>query len=238
MELFLVLLNIVFIEAILSIDNASVLAVMVKKLPEHQQGKALRYGIIGAYAFRALSLLFVSVLIDIWWIKPIGWLYLIYLMYDFFTSVRDQHETLEEKEEHRIMKHIKWLSPFWRIVLAVEFVDLMFSLDNLVAVVALSDKLRIIIFGVFIGILAMRFVAQYFISLLKKYPALETSAFLVIGILWAKLCASGIAHFYPDTWRVKVVESHSADLLLSALNLLIFFTPIIYAWAKKRRKVY
>ncbi len=52
MELFLVLLNIVFIEAILSIDNASVLAVMVKKLPEHQQGRALRYGIIGAYVFR------------------------------------------------------------------------------------------------------------------------------------------------------------------------------------------
>ncbi len=104
-------------------------------------------------------------------------------MYDYFASVRDHHETLEQKEEHRIMKHMKRLSPFWRVVIAVEFIDLMFSLDNLLAVVALSDKLWIIVFGVFVGILAMRFVAQYFISLLKKYPSLETSAFLVIGIL-------------------------------------------------------
>lgn len=183
MDLFLILLNIIFIEAILSIDNASVLAVMVKKLPEKQQGRALRYGLIGAYVFRGLSLMFVSILIDIRWIKPIGGLYLLYLMRDYFTSVRDHHETIEEKEEHWIMQHMKWLTPFRRTVIAVEFVDLMFSLDNLVAVVALSDRLWIIILGVCVGILAMRFVAQYFIALLKKYPSLETSAFLVIGVL-------------------------------------------------------
>jgi len=47
----LVVLNIVLLEAILSIDNAAVLATMVIELPKHQQKKALKYGILGAYFF-------------------------------------------------------------------------------------------------------------------------------------------------------------------------------------------
>jgi len=45
------------------------------------------------------------------------------------------------------------------VVIAVELADLAFSLDNVVAVVALSDNLPIVLFGVFIGIITMRFAA-------------------------------------------------------------------------------
>ena len=45
----IVIINIVLLEVILSIDNAAVMATMVKKLPQSQQKKALTYGILGAY---------------------------------------------------------------------------------------------------------------------------------------------------------------------------------------------
>ena len=60
-----IFLNIILLEIVLSVDNAAVLATMVKQLPKNQQKKSLTYGIIGAYVFRGLALIFASILIEI-----------------------------------------------------------------------------------------------------------------------------------------------------------------------------
>src|SRR3954468_13266432 len=80
----LIILNLIVIESLLSVDNAAVLATMVLDLPKDQRPKALRYGIIGAYLFRGLSLLFAAMLIEIWWVKPLGGLYLLWLAGRYF----------------------------------------------------------------------------------------------------------------------------------------------------------
>ena len=74
-----IILNIILLEIVLSIDNAAVLSTMVGQLPKSQQKKALTWGIIGAYIFRGVALLFASVLIKLIWLKVIGGIYLIYL---------------------------------------------------------------------------------------------------------------------------------------------------------------
>ena len=79
-----VIVTLLLLETLLSIDNAVVLAILVSPLPEKQQAKALRYGIIGAYVFRGLCLVFATWLIHIWWLKIIGGLYLIWLAFDYF----------------------------------------------------------------------------------------------------------------------------------------------------------
>ena len=55
----------VALEGLLSADNAMVLAVLVLGLPKHDQRKALRYGIIGAFAFRAIATLAAAYLIQL-----------------------------------------------------------------------------------------------------------------------------------------------------------------------------
>lgn len=55
----------------------------------------------------------------------------------------------------------------------VEIMDLAFSLDNVFAAVAFTPNILLICIGVFIGILAMRFVAQRFIKLMEKYFSLN-----------------------------------------------------------------
>lgn len=57
--------NLVIIESLLSVDNAAVLATMVMDLPKEQRGKALKYGIWGAYFFRGLAMIFAAWLITI-----------------------------------------------------------------------------------------------------------------------------------------------------------------------------
>jgi YkoY family integral membrane protein len=101
---FLIILNLIVIESLLSVDNAAVLATMVMDLPAHQRNKALKYGIIGAYFFRGLCLVLASWLIKIWWLKPLGGIYLLWLTIDYF-----RREETPSEEDDLLEKEHNWL---------------------------------------------------------------------------------------------------------------------------------
>jgi YkoY family integral membrane protein len=222
--------NLIIIESLLSVDNAAVLATMVMDLPQAQRNKALKYGIWGAYFFRGLAMIFAAVLIKIWWLKPLGGLYLLYLVYDWYKG-----KQTETKEDDFIDKKSNWLykatvgslGSFWATVCLVELMDMAFSIDNVFAAVAFTPNIILVCIGVFIGILAMRFIAQWFVKLMEKYNFLETAAFIVIGILGLKLLLSLYEHFYPESSISKFLGSHAADIGVSVITVAIFFIPII-----------
>lgn len=88
----LTILSLILMEGILSIDNAAVLATMVKHLPGSQKDKALKYGIIGAYAFRGVCLFLAAWLVKIVWVKAIGGAYLLYLAITHFVKKEGDSE--------------------------------------------------------------------------------------------------------------------------------------------------
>jgi YkoY family integral membrane protein len=169
--------NLVIIESLLSVDNAAVLATMVMDLPENERPKALRYGILGAYFFRGLAMIFAGFLIKIWWLQPLGGLYLLYLVYGWYKG-----QQTEDKEDDYVDKNKNWLykatigtlGNFWATVALVELMDMAFSIDNVFAAVAFTPNLILICVGVFIGIFAMRFIAQWFVKLMEKFAFLES----------------------------------------------------------------
>lgn len=228
----LVFLNILLIEVILSIDNASVLAVLVNKnlTSESDRNKALKYGILGAYVFRGLSLAFVSYILYNpsvgAWFKILGGAYLCYL---YYTHLTPESDSAEEGEVGWVQKSCRFfgINNFWTTVIMVEFLDIVFSVDNLVACVSLSSNIYVVIFAVFLGIFAMRFVAKYFSTLLNKFPQLESSAFIVILLLGAKMFVAGIFDFFPSTNIHKLLNSHTTDVVFSAITLLVFAFPIV-----------
>lgn len=226
----LIVLNLILIESLLSVDNAAVLATMVMDLPPEQRKRALKYGIFGAYFFRGLCLLFATWLIKIWWLKPLGGLYLLWLFADYWRgrSTRDtSDDTLNKSDKWFYRMTVGWMGQFWSTVVAVEIMDLAFSIDNVFAAVAFTDNIWLICTGVFIGILAMRFVAQAFVKLMERYPFLETAAFVVIGILGLKLTISVWSHFAPGSAFAHWLESEHTDLLVSVLTASCFAVPIV-----------
>ncbi|MCC7245449.1 MAG: TerC family protein [Saprospiraceae bacterium] len=226
----MIIFNLILIESLLSVDNAAVLATMVMDLEPKDRQRALRYGILGAYIFRGLCLIFAAWLVQIWWLKPLGGLYLIYLTWDYFSSKNTppkEDDTLEKKEKWYYKLTNGLVGSFWATVIAVEIMDLAFSLDNVFAAVAFTDNIYLICIGVFIGILAMRFVAQWFVKLLERYPFLEKSAFWVIGLLGVKLMLSLPSHIFEGSAFAKVIESETADLALSIMTASFFFIPIL-----------
>ncbi|MEZ2444844.1 DUF475 domain-containing protein [Chitinophaga sp. RCC_12] len=223
--------NLVIIESLLSVDNAAVLATMVMDLPEKQRDRALKYGIFGAYLFRGLAMVFASFLIKIWWLKPLGGLYLLYLVFSWWKNKK----TEGEKEEESIDKGQNWLykatvgaiGPFWATVALVELMDMAFSIDNIFAAVAFTDNILLVCLGVFIGILAMRFVAQAFVKLMTKFTFLEAAAYIVIAILGIKLTLSIYEHFFPESPVTHFLESSKADIITSIITVGVFIVPII-----------
>jgi YkoY family integral membrane protein len=227
----LIVLNLIVIESLLSVDNAAVLATMVLDLPKEQREKALKYGIIGAYVFRGVCLLIAGWLVKIWWLKPLGGLYLLYLAFDYFKGKANK----KEGEEDVIDKNSSWiyrstvgvLGTFWSTVALVEVMDLAFSIDNVFAAVAFTDHMFLIYTGVFIGILAMRFVAQGFVKLMEKYTFLETIAFIVIGVLGLKLTASIYTHYAHGSEIAAFLDSEKMDLFVSIFTVAIFVVPVL-----------
>lgn len=222
--------NLIIIESLLSVDNAAVLATMVMDLPEKQRDKALKYGIWGAYFFRGLAMIFAAFLIKIWWLKPLGGLYLLYLVYDYWKSKQTEStddDTIDKKSNWLYKATVGSLGSFWATVCLVELMDMAFSIDNVFAAVAFTPNIILVCIGVFIGILAMRFIAQWFVNLMEKYNFLETAAFTVIAILGIKLTLSLFEHFYPQSRFSKFLSSHTADIGISVLTVAIFFIPIL-----------
>src|SRR3954467_3075166 len=73
------ILLLVLLEGLLSADNAMVLAVLVLGLPRTDQRKALRYGMLGAFLFRGLAIVFAAHMIQLSLVKLVGGLYLLWL---------------------------------------------------------------------------------------------------------------------------------------------------------------
>lgn len=231
----LIILNLIVIESLLSVDNAAVLATMVIDLPKEQRSKALRYGIIGAYIFRGICLLVASWLVKVWFLKPLGGLYLLYLTFTYFRGKMKKKEEGDGGEEESVDKNKSWIykvtvgtmGSFWATVALVEVMDLAFSIDNVFAAVAFTDHLFLIYTGVFIGILAMRFVAQAFVKLMEKFTFLETVAFIVIGLLGIKLLTSLYTYFNKESPISKAIEGEKTDMLVSIFTVGVFLIPVI-----------
>ena len=176
-----VIISLIIIEGLLSVDNALAIAAMASHLPGKQKYWALKVGIIGAYVFRGLALLLAQYIIENPWLKLAGAAYLIHLMAHHFAS-RHVSGSVETDDNGVAIGGVIQRG-FWGTVVSIELMDLSLGVDNVVAAVALSDKMWVVCTGVFIGILALRFVAGHCIKLIERFPILEHTAFLLIGFV-------------------------------------------------------
>lgn len=170
--------TLILLEAVLSVDNALVLAILVRPLPEKYRRKALTYGIFGAVIFRLVAIIFAVFLLHFQIIKLLGGIYLIYIsLKHLFLGFLEQ----EKKSIHPTM------AGFWKAVLVVEMTDIVFSIDSITTAIAFTDKIWVLWIGGVAGIIAMRFTSGLFVHLLEKLPRLEDLAYQLVFFVGAKL---------------------------------------------------
>ena len=214
----------VLLEGLLSADNALVLAILVLGLPKDQQKKALRYGILGAFFFRAVATLLAVYLIELSWVKLAGAAYLLYLPYAHFFGGEEGHDRRAPKPA----KAMLGLTAFWATVVKVELTDIVFAIDSILVAVAMSNKTWVILTGGILGIVAMRLVIGKLLALIQKYPALVDGAFVIIAWVGIKLLLEfahqqGYVHFEIPKWI--------------ALGLIVVIFAIAFFYARQHPHV-
>jgi YkoY family integral membrane protein len=214
----------VALEGLLSADNALVMAIMVLGLPRADHHKALRYGLIGGFAFRILATLLAAYLISVAWVKLLGGLYLLYL-----TIVHFRHRAGGGQNEPPKAKPGFGLSAFWATVIRVEVVNLAFSIDSILVAVAMSRKTWVVVLGGILGIVAMRIVAGRLIELIRRYPAIVDGAFIIIAWVGFKLLMEYAHQMHWIGWEIP-------KALSLGLIGVIFVGSYLYARAQGPRE--
>lgn len=219
--------TLVVLEGLLSADNALVLAVLVKHLPKTQQKKALKYGIAGAFIFRGIGVLLATYLIAYWQFKAAGAAYLLYLAVRHF-FLKDHKDTEAGAAAG---------AGFWKTVALVELTDIAFSVDSIVAAVAMSSKLWVVYLGGILGIITMRFVAGMFLRLLERFPRLEGAAYVMVGWIGIKLGAETIYQLTlpPETVAAMVANHQTLHVLPAWLFWSVMGLILIAAVILSRR---
>lgn len=253
----LIVLQLIFLEGILSIDNAAVLGAMVTPLPDdkpipwprrlarigerlnpilgYQRLAALRVGLLGAYVGRGAMLFITSFLIENPWVRIVGAAYLIRLAFNELGDTTPGVETEEEKQE--AMRGVS----FWGVVLTVELMDLVFSIDNVIAAVSLSDELWVVMLGVGIGILTMRFAAGLFSFAVQRFPVLKPAAYILIlniGIqlileqVW-KIEISDWTRFFISVAIILISLLYARSVTLQKLQFILDWLSFLMGWINK-----
>jgi len=260
----------VLLEGVLSIDNALVLGLLAKRLPEHQRKSALTYGLFGAFGFRIIAIGFAQMLLSVKVVKLVGGGYLLfialkYLLQELWSQAaekivvgadsepmlidRELGSPLTEEQENeelqaRILlpiperteedpasvsqlpstqtnhrQAIKY-SRFWPTVMVIEFTDIAFAVDSVLAAIALvgpkqegheglHPKLWVVVTGGILGLILMRLAAVVFIRLLERFPRFETSAYLLVSAIGGKLVLDYLVNDYLGTHALNFHQVNS-----------------------------
>ncbi len=244
-----VLLLLIGLEGLLAADNALVLAIMVKHLPEKERRKALFYGLTGAFIFRFGSLFIISYLVDIWQVQAIGALYLLFISVNhIFRKIIVKNRGKETKKSSEKKK-----SGFWLTVFKVELADIAFAIDSILAAVALAmalpnsslpniggldgGKFLVIFAGGFIGLIIMRFAANFFVRILNRKPGLEIAAFLIVGWVGVKLLVYTLSHETLEILPAGFAESSGWKITFYAVLIFIALGGWFFSKGKETSSV-
>jgi tellurite resistance protein TerC len=242
-SILVIIIQLIFLEGILSLDNAAVLGTLIVHLPDdrpvqwpralqkfgamlhpllgNQRTAALRVGLLGAYVGRGLMLFMATIIIQNPWLKLLGAAYLIRLA---FNNLGRAEEGEEDAHVHAVEG-----KPFWSVVLTVEIMDLVFSMDNVVAAVALSSQFWVVMTGVAIGIVFMRFAAGLFSYFVQKHPVLKYTAYILILNIGVELILQEFGVINFNDWAKFGISVATIILSLAyeQISFLHRFDPVL-----------
>jgi YjbE family integral membrane protein len=165
-------LEIILINILLSGDNAVVIALACRNLPDKLRRQGILWGVLGAIVLRIILTYFAMSLLNYPWLKLIGAVLLIWIGIKLIAG--------EENAEHEVKASDRLIAAIWTILIA----DLVMSLDNVMAVTAAAKgNLPLIIFGLVISIPLVIFGSQIIMRLIDRMPLLIPAGGGLLGYI-------------------------------------------------------
>lgn len=167
---YLSFLNIMFINLILSGDNAVLIAMAVRNLPKSQRMKGIAFGTAVAIILRVILTYFVALLLEINFIKLAGGALILWIAAKLFMEAEDDGGVDKEA------------TSLWKAIKIILIADLTMSLDNVLAVAgAAGGNLFLLVAGLVMSIPIVIFTSNLLSTLMDKYPIIIIIGGAVLG---------------------------------------------------------
>ena len=207
-EATLVLIILIFLEAVLSADNAIALAAIAQGLEDKKlERQALNLGLVFAYVLRIGLILTATWVQKFWQFELLGAAYLLWLVFQHFTSEEDENQ-----------HHGPRFNSLWQAIPVIALTDLAFSLDSVTTAIAVSQEKWLVVTGATVGIITLRFMAGLFIRWLDEFVYLEDAGYITVALVGLRLL-------------VRVVN----DDLVTQEWLMISAIALLFLWGFSRR---
>ena len=222
------------IELSLSVDNLFVIAVIFKsfKIPEHYQHKLLFMGILGAIILRGLLIGAGITLFEK--VSGMNIIFGLFLLYTAFKMLKDEPESEHapqpwwakklniskefNQDKFTIIKDGKRLfTPMFGALIIIEFTDLLFALDSIPAILAITSASFIVYSSNIFAILGLRSLYFFLSKMLNRFQYLKYSVFAILIFVGVKL----MAHHYID-----LPEWFSLSFIAVALGLGVYVSSV------------
>ena len=168
-----ILTQIIFIDLVLSGDNAIIIGMVASKFPTNQRKLIIFWGIGGAVVLRIILTLLTAYLLQISGLRLIGGLLLLYIIYKLYVDVIKG----DTKNEDVKVDNSSFLKAIWTILLA----DFTMSLDNVLGVAgAAGHHYHLLVFGLVLSIVLMAVAANLISGWIKKYKWIAWLGLLAI----------------------------------------------------------
>jgi YjbE family integral membrane protein len=205
------LLQIIWIDLLLSGDNAIVIAMAVRSLPDKQRKLGIWLGCGAAVGLRILFAVVVSYLLNIPFLKVVGGLLLLWIAIKLAKGEEESHSEIEASDN------------LWKAVRTIAIADAVMSLDNVLAIAAAArGHFELFVFGLLLTIPLIIFGANLLSRVLQRFPILVWFGAGLLGWIAGEMLISDIAvlqwlQTVMPSWvqAVPVSDTHPAGLATS-----------------------
>jgi YjbE family integral membrane protein len=163
LEQSLILLQIIFIDIILAADNAIIIGLIAANfVPKHRR-QIILWGVAGALIFKVIFAIFATYLFKFYFIKILGGLLLIWIVYDLR---KDLFEIKKVKSPTKVSKEPSYIQSVYKVL----FADITISFDNVIGVVGASKGyFGFMIFGLVLSVILTGALATYLANYIQKH---------------------------------------------------------------------
>lgn len=182
----MVVAQIILIDILLGGDNAIVIALACRHLPDHLRMRGILWGTVGAIVVRIVLIFFAVTLLALPWVKTVGGLLLLWIGVKLL---------VEQDEDH----DINGGEQLWSAIRTIMVADLVMSMDNVVAVASAADqanadyKFALVAFGILISIPIVVWGSSLVLKIMDRVPAVITGGAALLGYLGGAMISSDLA---------------------------------------------
>ncbi|WP_189457906.1 TerC family protein [Cognatilysobacter bugurensis] len=212
------------IEIVLGIDNLVFISIAVSKLPYAQRERARKFGIAVACITRILLLLTLAWLAgltsDLFSVfgQGISVRDLVLILGGAFLLVKGSAEIKDmiigESEESDI--HTKPAASFMSVIAQIAVIDIVFSLDSVIAAVGMADETIIMVIAILAAVAVMLLASKPLGEFIDRNPTVKMLALAFIVLVGAYLVADGFEHHVPKAY---IYGAMGFSALVEVLNL-------------------